>query len=90
MIVRHRLPPGVANLYRGPRRAAAHRGQLRVTPAQTKGSACRALVEDQPAGSLCDRSGPLHGRVTVNVEPTPGVLATVMVPPWVRMIDRAI
>jgi hypothetical protein len=34
-------------------------------------------------------SGPEYGRVTVNVEPTPGSLSTVIVPPWATTIERA-
>ncbi len=34
-------------------------------------------------------SGPAHGRVTVNVEPAPSSLSTVIVPPWATTIERA-
>ena len=34
-------------------------------------------------------SGPEHGRMTVNVEPAPSSLSTVIVPPWAMTIDRA-
>ena len=34
-------------------------------------------------------SGVAHGRVTVNVEPAPSSLSTVIVPPWATTIDRA-
>ncbi|HEX2689490.1 MAG TPA: hypothetical protein VHN14_22870, partial [Kofleriaceae bacterium] len=42
-----------------------------------------------PPGYSVRAAGIVRGRVTVNVEPAPGSLSTVIVPPCATTIDRA-